>query len=84
MQSSQQLVSSFSAEVSLRLTLPDLRAPQSERLNDFAIVLNSAIQFLSELHSRSEAFRDYANTSNYVQELLFVLYPLSCFQEGQP
>jgi hypothetical protein len=76
MQSSQQLVSSFSAEVSLRLTLSDLRAPQSERLNDFAIVLNSAIQFLSELHSRSEAFRDYANTSNYVQELLFVLYPV--------
>ncbi|KAL5115326.1 beige protein-like 1 [Pleosporales sp. CAS-2024a] len=54
----------------------DMKAPQSERLNDFAIVLNSAIQFLSELHSRSEAFRDYANTSNYVQELLFVLYPV--------
>ncbi|KAH4339013.1 hypothetical protein HBH98_211680 [Parastagonospora nodorum] len=54
----------------------DLKAPQSERLNDFAIVLNSAIQFLSELHSRSEAFRDYANMSNYVQELLFVLYPV--------
>ncbi|KAF1915936.1 hypothetical protein BDU57DRAFT_515740 [Ampelomyces quisqualis] len=54
----------------------DIKAPQSERLNDFAIVLNSAIQFLSELHSRSEAFRDYANTSNYVQEILFVLYPV--------
>jgi hypothetical protein len=45
-------------------------------LNDFAVVLNSAIQFLSELHSRSEAFRDYANTASYVQEILFVLYPV--------
>jgi WD40 repeat protein len=54
----------------------DTRAPQSERLNNYAVVLNSAIQFLSELHARSEIFRDYANTSNYVQELLFVLYPV--------
>ncbi|KAL6157360.1 beige protein-like 1 [Exserohilum turcicum] len=54
----------------------DLRAPQTDRLNDYAVVLNSAIQFLSELHSRAEGFRDYANTSNYVQELLFVLYPV--------
>jgi WD40 repeat protein len=39
-------------------------------------VLNSAIQFLSELHSRSEVFRDFAYASNYVQDLLFVLYPV--------
>ncbi|KAH8634414.1 Beige 1 [Alternaria alternata] len=52
------------------------RAPQTDRLNDFAVVLNSAIQFLSQLHSRSEGFRDYTNSSNYVQELLFVLYPV--------
>ncbi|KAF1940088.1 beach-domain-containing protein [Clathrospora elynae] len=54
----------------------DTKTPQTERLNDFAVVLNSAIQFLSQLHSRSESFRDYTNTSNYVQELLFVLYPV--------
>ncbi|KAF2867316.1 hypothetical protein BDV95DRAFT_502883 [Massariosphaeria phaeospora] len=54
----------------------DPKGPQSERLNDYAVVLNSAIQFLSELHSRSEVFRDYAHSSNYVQELLFVLYPV--------
>ena len=54
-----------------------MKGPQSERLNEYASVLNSAIQFLSELHSRSETFRDYANTSNYVQELLFVLYPVT-------
>lgn len=54
----------------------DPRTSQSDRLNDYAIVLNSAIQFLSELHARSDVFRDYAASSNYVQELLFVLYPV--------
>jgi hypothetical protein len=45
-------------------------------LSDYAVVLNSAIQFLSELHSRSETFRDWTVSSNYTQELLFVLYPV--------
>ncbi|KAF2464229.1 beach-domain-containing protein [Lindgomyces ingoldianus] len=54
----------------------DSKSPQSERLNNFAVILNSAIQFLSELHSRSENFRDFTSSSNYVQELLFVLYPV--------
>lgn len=66
----------FSISSSRSLTELDTKAPQTERLNNFAVVLNSAIQFLSELQSRSESFRDYANTSNYVQELLFVLYPV--------
>ncbi|KAF2203647.1 beach-domain-containing protein [Delitschia confertaspora ATCC 74209] len=57
-------------------SLTDPKAPQTERLNDYAAVLNSAIQFLSEVHARSESFKDYAISSNYVQELLFVLYPL--------
>ncbi|ORY17308.1 hypothetical protein BCR34DRAFT_555837 [Clohesyomyces aquaticus] len=54
----------------------DSKSPQVERLSSYAIVLNSAIQFLSELQSRSDTFRDYTNSSNYVQELLFVLYPV--------
>ncbi|KAF2634393.1 beach-domain-containing protein [Massarina eburnea CBS 473.64] len=54
----------------------DTRGPQTERLNEYASVLNSAIQFLSELHSRSDVFRDFAFSSNYVQELLWVLYPV--------
>ncbi|KAF2265101.1 beach-domain-containing protein [Lojkania enalia] len=54
----------------------DPYAPQSERLNNYASVLTSAIQFLSQLHSRSETFREYAISSNYVQELLHVLYPV--------
>jgi len=60
----------------ISLILADTRTPQSERLNDYASVLTSAIQFLSELHSRSEVFRDFAYTSTYVQDLLFVLYPV--------
>jgi hypothetical protein len=76
MRSNQLSVGNPKTLSELVLTCLDIKGPQSERLNDFAVVLNSAIQFLSELHSRSEAFRDYANTSNYVQELLFVLYPV--------
>lgn len=34
------------------------------------------MQFLSELRLRCDAFNDFAVSSNYVQELLFVLYPL--------
>ncbi|CAI6309176.1 unnamed protein product [Periconia digitata] len=54
----------------------DTHTPQSERLNNYASVLTSAIQFLSELHTRSSEFRDYAVSSNYAQELLFILYPV--------
>ncbi|KAK5112769.1 hypothetical protein LTR62_003867 [Meristemomyces frigidus] len=39
-------------------------------------VLKAVIQFLSELYSRSEGFRDYAASSRYIQEILFVLYPV--------
>jgi hypothetical protein len=76
MPNSQPLVCCSITRIKASLIYLDTRAPQSERLNDYAVVLNSAIQFLSELQSRSEVFRDYANTSNYVQELLFVLYPV--------
>nr|POF06987.1 beige protein like 1 [Quercus suber] len=41
-----------------------------------AKLLTTMIQFLSELYSRSEAFRVFASSSRYVQELLFVLYPV--------
>ncbi|EME84725.1 uncharacterized protein MYCFIDRAFT_152935 [Pseudocercospora fijiensis CIRAD86] len=38
--------------------------------------LKNVIQFLGELYDRSVAFRDFAVNSRYLQELLFVLYPL--------
>lgn len=41
-----------------------------------ASILKVVIQFLSELYTRSSAFRDFAGGSRYVQELLFVLYPV--------
>ncbi|WPH03249.1 beige protein like 1 [Acrodontium crateriforme] len=39
-------------------------------------LLKTIIQFLSELYVRSIGFRDFATNSRYVQELLFVLYPV--------
>ena len=39
-------------------------------------ILRTIIQFLSELYNRSPGFRDFAANSRYVQEILFVLYPV--------
>ena len=39
-------------------------------------VVKTVIQFLGELYTRSVVFRDFATTSRYVQELLFILFPL--------
>ncbi|KAK5170308.1 beige protein-like 1 [Saxophila tyrrhenica] len=39
-------------------------------------VLKTVIQFLSELYNRSAGFRDFAAGSRYVQDILFVLYPV--------
>ena len=33
-------------------------------------------RLLAELHTKSQAFRDFTVSSNYVQELLFVLFPI--------
>ncbi|KAK5123715.1 hypothetical protein LTR85_002351 [Meristemomyces frigidus] len=41
-----------------------------------ASVLKVVIQFFSELYTRNAVFRDFAGGSRYVQELLFVLYPV--------
>ncbi|KAF2215099.1 hypothetical protein CERZMDRAFT_35689 [Cercospora zeae-maydis SCOH1-5] len=39
-------------------------------------ILKNVIQFLGELYDRSSAFRDFAASSRYLQELLFVVFPL--------
>ena len=39
-------------------------------------ILKTVIQLLSELYSRSSGFREFAASSRYVQEILFVLYPV--------
>ncbi|KAK4625344.1 Beige 1 [Fulvia fulva] len=41
-----------------------------------AHILKTVIQLLGELYDRSSAFRDFTITSKYLQELLFVLFPL--------
>ncbi|KAF2454179.1 hypothetical protein BDY21DRAFT_354308 [Lineolata rhizophorae] len=47
-----------------------------ERAADNAAILQTVIQFLADLHQRSPKFRDFATSSNYVQDLLWVLYPV--------
>ena len=39
-------------------------------------LVSTIIQLLTELYTRSTGFRDFANNSRYMQELLFVLYPV--------
>ena len=41
-----------------------------------AKIVKCIMQFLSELYARSAHFREFALTSRYVQEMLFVLYPV--------
>lgn len=43
---------------------------------DLAVVLN-VINFLSDIHSQSPGFREFAATSTYTQRLLFVLFPMT-------
>ncbi|KAF2492671.1 beach-domain-containing protein [Lophium mytilinum] len=62
--------------LSAKLEPIDTPRSQAERVADYAEVLGVVVQFLSDVHSRSLSFRDFAIQSNYVQELLFVLYPL--------
>lgn len=39
-------------------------------------ISKTVIQFLADVHARSPAFRDFAVNSQYVQELLFILFPV--------
>lgn len=49
---------------------------QEQRLAESASTLHIVTRFLADVHAKSQAFRDFAVTSNYVQELLFVLFPI--------
>lgn len=50
--------------------------PSKERLGGQATVLHAVIRFLADLHTKSQAFRDFAVSSDYVRLLLNVLYPV--------
>lgn len=58
-------------ETGLRSVTRDQEPNESE-----TSILKAVIQFFSELYSRSGGFRDFAGSSRYMQELLFVLYPV--------
>ncbi|KAA8567980.1 hypothetical protein EYC84_008410 [Monilinia fructicola] len=50
--------------------------PKRERLAEQVIVLHTIIRFLADLHSKSQEFRDFALSSDYVRLLLAVLFPV--------
>ncbi|KAJ9660695.1 beige protein-like 1 [Neophaeococcomyces mojaviensis] len=51
---------------------PLLTLATSQNIDTF----NTIVRFLSDLQTRSAKFREYASSSSYVQELLFVLFPV--------
>ncbi|RAL68369.1 hypothetical protein DID88_007100 [Monilinia fructigena] len=50
--------------------------PKRERLAEQVIILHTIIRFLADLHSKSQDFRDFALSSDYVRLLLAVLFPV--------
>ena len=51
---------------------PLLTIVTSQHVETFKTV----VQFLADLHTRSPKFRDYANSSSYIQDLLAALFPV--------
>ncbi|KAI9715083.1 MAG: hypothetical protein M1812_006201 [Candelaria pacifica] len=47
-----------------------------QRLREYASLLHTVSHFLADIHAKSMAFRDFAVSSPYVQELLFILFPI--------
>ncbi|KAI9684831.1 MAG: hypothetical protein M1829_000206 [Trizodia sp. TS-e1964] len=52
------------------------KAPSGQTLEEYAELLSTVARFLADIHAKSQNFRDYAVTSNFIQELLFVLFPV--------
>ncbi|KAB2571271.1 Beige protein-like protein 1 [Lasiodiplodia theobromae] len=65
---------SLESELSSRAETPQPSSRQ--KLVDYAAILHTIIQFLADVHMKSPHFREYAIASNYIQDLLFVLYPV--------
>ncbi|THW23968.1 beach-domain-containing protein [Aureobasidium pullulans] len=64
-------------EAGLRTVVKDsLHQKDSEDSPELNAIPKTVIQFLTDVHARSKSFRDFAVDSHYVQELLFVLFPL--------
>ena len=63
-------------------TLKETAPAPTEKLKENALILHTVSQFLTDLHAKSESFRDYTVSSNFVQELLFVLFPVIVSSDG--
>lgn len=50
--------------------------PKSQRLGGQATVLHTVIRFFADQHGKSQDFRDFAVSSDYVRLLLAVLFPV--------
>ncbi|CAI4211079.1 unnamed protein product [Parascedosporium putredinis] len=61
----------------LREAMDAMSAPQTdaERLASRVVVLQTVIRFLTDLHSTSASFKDFALSSDYLRLLLCSLYP---------
>ncbi|KAK7734740.1 Beige protein-like 1 [Cytospora paraplurivora] len=62
----------FIEEIGARQT----RGVDKERVSSHAVVLQTVVRFLADLHKRSADFRDFALSSDYVRLLLSALYPI--------
>lgn len=50
--------------------------PRPQRLAESISTLRTVTRFLADMHTNSQAFREFSITSNYVQELFLVLFPV--------
>jgi len=64
--------------VSHHLLTPILgtQLPEKERVVANAVVLQTVVRFLADMHTRSVNFRDFAFSSDYIRHLLSALYPI--------
>jgi beige protein homolog 1 len=57
-------------------TKKDAENAMIHRLTSDADILQTVVRFLTDLHLKWPSFREFTVQSNYVQDLLFVLYPV--------
>lgn len=60
----------------LEAGLRNLLSDRDGHVNVSSSIPETVIQFLADVHNRSQSFRNFAVSSVYVQELLFVLFPV--------
>ncbi|KAK8230622.1 hypothetical protein HDK90DRAFT_328482 [Phyllosticta capitalensis] len=72
-----------SMSVENELAAREPKQPSSrQKVLDYAAMLHTIIQFLADVHMKSAHFREYAIASNYIQDLIFVLYPVIVTSDG--